>query len=133
MLLQILTFNDNLNISLQAGDMIYYSPTSTVPYSGFNTINNASSIIFFGIATRVYRNGDSTVSPPIPPNSISVIYDDNAGVTPPLPNHYIMFKKNKEVNSSGLKGYFAEAQFVNYSTEKAELFSVGSEISESSK
>ena len=87
MLLQILTFNDNLNISLQAGDMIYYSPTSTVPYSGFNTINNASSIIFFGIATRVYRNGDSTVSPPIPPNSISVIYDDNAGVTPPLPNH----------------------------------------------
>jgi len=34
---------------------------------------------------------------------------------------------------SSLKGYYAEAQFVNESTEYAELFSVGTEIFESSK
>ena len=44
-----------------------------------------------------------------------------------------MFAKNKEVNSSSLKGYYAEVKFVNNSNEKAELFSIGSGVSESSK
>ena len=70
---------------------------------------------------------------------ISVIYEDDPGntgsatVTAPSPNDYIMFGKNKEVNSSSLIGYYASADFVNYSTEKVELFSVGSQVSESSK
>jgi hypothetical protein len=32
-----------------------------------------------------------------------------------------------------LKGYYAEAQFVNNATDYAELYSVGAEIFESSK
>jgi hypothetical protein len=32
-----------------------------------------------------------------------------------------------------LKGYFAEAQFINTQTKYAELFSVGAEVFESSK
>jgi hypothetical protein len=44
-----------------------------------------------------------------------------------------MFAKNHIVNTSGLVGYFANVRFENNSTSDAELFSVGSEITESSK
>ena len=44
-----------------------------------------------------------------------------------------MFSKNKEVESTSLKGYFAKIELENWSDEKIELFSIGSEVSESSK
>ena len=46
---------------------------------------------------------------------------------------YIFFTKDSEGNTSNLKGYYAEAQFRNDKTTEVELFSVGSEIFESSK
>jgi len=62
----------------------------------------------------------------------SVITVDDSG-TLPLKNNYCMFIKNQVVNTSGLSGYYASAKFENNSKIKAELFSVSSEISESSK
>jgi hypothetical protein len=44
-----------------------------------------------------------------------------------------MFTKPNKVNLTNLTGYFAEIKFVNEDTEKAELFTVGSEVVESSK
>ena len=44
-----------------------------------------------------------------------------------------MFRKPVDENVSSLKGYYAESTFTNDSTEKQELFSVGSEITISSK
>jgi len=44
-----------------------------------------------------------------------------------------MFSKNTVVNTSGITGYYADVLLINDSTKKAELFSVGSQISESSK
>ena len=41
--------------------------------------------------------------------------------------------QDKKANTSSMLGYYASVNFVNNSTEKAELFSVGSEITESSK
>ena len=41
MQLETLTFSDELNFSLQVGDMIYYSPTLQAGNSNFQTINNA--------------------------------------------------------------------------------------------
>ena len=46
---------------------------------------------------------------------------------------FIMFKKDEKINSNGLKGYYTEVKFENSSTEKAELFAVSSEVSQSSK
>ena len=43
------------------------------------------------------------------------------------------FVKDKKANTTSLLGYYAEAKFVNNSIDKAELFSVGSEVTESSK
>ena len=149
MILEILTFPatglgvTGLNHSLQIGDTIYYSPISTVTGANINTVNSTDTIIEFGIVVEIYLNGSSAATNSfgvaIPANSIVVSYDDQfqlpsgALLTPPLVGDYIMFGKNKKVNSSGLKGYYAEVKLVNYSTEKVELFSIGSEVSESSK
>ena len=133
MLLQLLTFSSDINTSLQVGDIVYYSPTTTVPLSGFATIPSVSTIVTFGVVTAIYNDGN--VSPPIPPHSIIVIYDNVALPATPQPptNSYLMFSKNKEANSSSLIGYYADINFRNYSTDKVELFSVGSEVSENSK
>ena len=55
-------------------------------------------------------------------------------ITLPVPfQDFIIFVKDNIVNTSSLIGYFAEAEFINYSNTPAELFSVGSEVVESSK
>ena len=134
MIQETLTFGGNINTSLRPGDIIYYSPVSTVSGSGINSVNTASNIVTFGVCVGVFNDGISTSTPPTPPHSIIVSYDNTAGGPAlPLPGDYIMFSKNKEVNSSSIKGYYAEVTFVNNSTDKAELFSIGAEASESSK
>ena len=55
------------------------------------------------------------------------------GVAPPNTTDFIYYKKNPIGYVSSLKGYFAEAQFINTQTKYAELFSVGAEVFESSK
>ncbi len=141
MLLQTLTFGGNINVSLQPGDIIYYSPTTTSGGSGINTINAVGTIVTFGVCTAVFNDGSTTSVPAVPKHSIVVSYDNNANPAIPLPTpatpgvsgDYIMFSKNKEVNSSSIKGYYAEVKLVNASREKIELFSIGSDVSESSK
>ena len=115
-----LPLGNHINTSIQVGDMVYYSVLTTVGGSGF-PINGA--IRQLGVVTNI--NADS----------INVIYDET--VIPPaeLPtlSSYLMFAKDKQVNSSSIIGYYAEVEFKNYSTDKIELFSIGSEITESSK
>ena len=132
MKLETLTFSDELNFSLQVGDMIYYSPTLQAGNSNFQTINNANTIVELGVVTALYPNGDFNLNPQIPANSIVVSYDETTTSLPQL-NDFIMFGKNKQVNTSSLIGYYAEVEFKNYSTDKVELFSISSEVSESSK
>ena len=55
------------------------------------------------------------------------------GVAPPSSGDFIFYVKNPIVEVSSLKGYFAETQFINQSTDYAELFAVASEVFESSK
>jgi len=67
----------------------------------------------------------------------TITVDDTNFVAPLSPvlnsDSFIMFKKNEIINMSGVKGYYAEVKFKNNSTEKTELFAVGSEIVQSSK
>ena len=44
-----------------------------------------------------------------------------------------MFSKNTSVNNSSLLGYYAEVKLTNTRTDKIELFSIGSEVTQSSK
>jgi len=62
-------------------------------------------------------------------NTITI---DNSGVFPSAQD-YVLFVKNQVVNTGGLKGYYANVKFENNSKHKVEMFSVSSEVSESSK
>ena len=46
---------------------------------------------------------------------------------------YITCSKNKSVNKSGIKGYYAEVTFKNNANSPVELFSIGSQVIGSSK
>lgn len=59
-----------------------------------------------------------------------IIVPTNPGITA---DDFIMFSKNKAVNNSSLLGYYAEVKLSNDSTDKVELFSIGSEVTQSSK
>lgn len=122
--LATLTFSEPLNSSLQLGDIVYYSSTSPTPNSNIQKTTTAN-VVKFGVVNNII------VDPP----SVKVIYD--AAI--PLPSFsilnpdYIMFEKDKQVNSSSLIGYYANVKLINDSKSKIELFSLGSEVSESSK
>tara|TARA_R110002153_G_scaffold125412_1_gene272464 strand:- start:1098 stop:1565 length:468 start_codon:yes stop_codon:yes gene_type:complete len=48
-------------------------------------------------------------------------------------NDFLFFRKNQVVNKSGLKGYYMEIDFKNNKNAPVELFSIGSNVVESSK
>ena len=103
-----LTFPKPLNVSVQIGDTAYY----TNDFNG-ETITQIGEITDVGVYSI-----DCNISPSTPR---------------PTNTSFILFSKTNAANISGLTGYFAEAVFKNDSTDKIELFSVGSEIFESSK
>lgn len=111
--LQISSVNDSLSI----GDVVYYAPSLVV--GEFNTTINENNIVKMGECKAV---------------STSSITIDHSSVVPvPSVGDFIFFSKNNSVNLSSITGYFAEAKFVNNSTEQAELFSVNVGVKQSSK
>ncbi len=111
-----LTFSNPLNSSLQVGDIVYYSTLTSIPNSGFST-SVTSSMIKLG----------TVISMSIDPIQVNVVYVDvaNGGVNPPDNGDYIMFEKDKQVNSSSLIGYYADITLENNSKEEITLFSLG--------
>jgi hypothetical protein len=87
---------------------------------------------YYVTLTDGYGNSD-----PKPLGKIKTIERDYIEVDPGDANlqegDFIMFSKNKEVNNNSLLGYYAEVKLTNNSTKKAELFALGSEVTESSK
>jgi hypothetical protein len=112
-----LNFND-LNVSAQIGDDVYYT-TGGGNIGGFNEAD-VNNTVFLGPITEINDAG------------IVVQFDDSA-VNPPTIDDYISFAKNKKVNTTSLLGYYAHVELINESDCEIELFSVGSEITESSK
>ena len=112
---------NGVNFSMQAGDFIYF--ISGFSLGGFD-YQDESNIRFLGEITLISAAGNVS--------AVTVIYDSTQ-VSLPNVGDFIFFAKDKQVNISGLLGYYASVNFVNNSTKKAELFAIGSEISESSK
>ena len=70
--------------------------------------------------------------------SIVCVFDctqvpDTCSTHIPLEGAFIMFSKDNAVNMSSILGYYAEVEMTNDSNEKAKLFAVSTDISESSK
>jgi hypothetical protein len=109
---------DNMNVSAQVDDIVYYSYGGQ-SIGGFDQAQLPNTRRLGRIAAI---NG----------NQITVCYDDQLTTPPPI-GSYISFAKDKRINTSSLLGYYMSINFVNNSSEKIELFSIGSEVSESSK
>ena len=127
----VLTLNNitNLNVSLQIGDLIYAKQTDT--QSGAKDLEAAgvsqgltgeNSIV--GVLDDINIMGGGVVK---------LIVDNSAYTGGGVPsNSFIMFSKYNQ-SMGDVIGYYAKAKFVNHSTEKAEIFSVGSEVIINSK
>jgi len=112
-----LTFNA-VNVSAQVGDIVYYT-TGGSSVGGFDNADLVNTVKLGPIVSMT-------------PTTIDVEHDPSVVPVPPN-NSYISFVKDPTVNTSSLVGYYASVNFVNDSTDKIELFAVGSEVSESSK
>lgn len=114
---------DNTNFSAQVGDIIYYT-TGGGQIGGFSTANLKNTKIL-GKITSIAPNPSGGV--------IFTVEYDNAITSPPTSGDYISFAKDKRINTTSLVGYYADITLVNDSKEKVELFSIGSDIEESSR
>ena len=105
--------------SLQVGDIIYKSGTTTVE-STFN-VSETSGI-------------DGATDPLNPittlTKAITVEIEEDVTITN---TDFLFFSKDNIINKSSIVGYYGSANFVNNNSKRAELYSVGCEISESSK
>ena len=122
MAIRTLTFS-SLNISVQKLDEVYYAEHNA-GQSGANmnvtTFNTKPKLL--GVVNSVS----------FPTNSIKI--DDTLGGSPTLnTNMMFMFQKPKEVNTSGVTGYYAEAEYRNHTTLPCELFATAADYVVSSK
>lgn len=106
-----LTFNNALPEGIQPTDIAWYLDIS------------AGKEIKMGPIASI------TQGPP----TWTIVVNASAGVEPPDTSDFVFYQKNPITYVGSLKGYYAEAQFVNNATDYAELYSVGAEIFESSK
>ena len=112
---------DNLNESLQVGDLVFACPTGVQTGAVDPQAN-----------TRIDSNGIGQA------NILGILRKIEkatpvgyklyvGGYGTPNEGDYLMFSKFTQ-GDSGVLGYYAMAKFENNSTEKAELFAVSSEI-----
>ena len=117
-----LSLPNYLNASLQVGDMIYAkSSPSQVGSIAIDT--NSNHIV--GVLRQINDLSDGLWALDIDDTIINAPYV-------PVGGDFIMFSKYDQ-SVGDVVGYYAKAKFVNYSREKAEIFSVGSEITINSK
>ena len=121
-------FTEPLNESVQIGDILYYVNPANENMAGDHEssgtqtpIPNSNAIVEVGAITSVNYN------------DFQVIADIENSTALPDSNSFFFFGKDNRANMSSLLGYYAEVELTNNDTKKAELYSVGSEIFESSK
>ena len=116
-----LTFNEQLNSSLQIGDTVWYLNTNQA--GGYDTAKS-SLAKKLGIVEEIINQNQ---------NNQIIISNNFSNQEPNLEGAFIMFSKDNRANTSSLVGYYAEVSLENNSRKKIELFAVNSEISQSSK
>lgn len=105
-----LIFPEPIQVSVQIGDTAYYTNDP-----------NGETIKKIGIITAI----------DYPNNAITCEISPSA--QRPLLTSFILFSKTNSTNINSLTGYYLNAQFKNNSLNSVEMFSVGTEIFESSK
>ena len=106
-----ITFSNNINVSAQVGDTLFYHVNSNDPGTALGAITAIGS------------------------NFVEV--DSNSpNINKIAAGNFFSFKKSSGVNysaNSSVKGYYAKVKITNIESTRRELFYLGSEITESSK
>ena len=100
-----ITFNNPINVSVQVGDIVYYL--------------NSGAVVELG---KLLTISGKTITCEMDQNQAN-----------PSNKSFILFSKDNRKNLTSITGYYAEVEMKNDSQEYAEIFTVGSEIFESSK
>ena len=113
--------------SLQVGEIAYYCNPETS--AGFNIQQN--NLIKIGRILTI----NNTTSLDDGTETTTLTCEISSSTAPPQSGSksFMFFTKDNKVNLSSLLGYYASVKFKNNSANPAELYSVSSEISESSK
>ena len=129
-----LTFNHEINESVQVGDVAYYVHTFPVgspqEFAQTTTPHDSADredIREIGPVESINSGPTLSTITCDMTNYLSSLYG------PPVMGDFIMFSKDNKVNLGSLVGYYSNIKLRNSSIEKAELFSVNSDFSESSK
>ena len=130
----LIDFDYELNTSLQIGDEVYHTIVSTL--GGFSQ-DGSNATTHIGVINDIIENSATSGLPQLQLQVVSQHVDSAnntllAGVLP-TGNSFLSFSKDKTVNDNDLLGYYASINFQNDSKTKAELFSVGANVVESSK
>jgi|TARA_R110002110_G_scaffold72804_1_gene193456 hypothetical protein len=126
-----LTFDFELNTSLQVGDNVYW--TSTGSLGGFDQQANISSQQHLGVVQNIVSPNNLGQHDVIVFSEYDVLGVPISSIYPPPPGAYISFSKSRAVNNNELLGYYALLKFENDSNHPAKLWAVGTEITENSK
>jgi len=102
-----------VNSSLQIGDNAFYCDVAVL--NGSQPINSGDAVALGSITE-------------IGPDWIEV--QNNVEIQD---GAFLLFQKSAIVNDAGLRGYYMAVTMSNDTTEKAELFAISSEVTESSK
>ena len=118
---------NNLNVSIKVGDMVYATPTKT--QAGAEDLQHTSgptgSAKLVGVLRRIAEPSSGIFRLDVYETPFTLPYV-------PGDDDFIMFSKYSQTDGD-INGYYAKANFVNDSREKAELFAVSSEIVINSK
>jgi len=116
-----LTFSQELNELVQKGDTLYYANTTDYPMQDGTTEKFSNTVVEVGEITAInYTN-----------KTITANIENTTAL--PTTSSFFLFGKDNRINMASLLGYYCEVELTNNSTEKVELYSVGTEIVESSK
>ena len=154
-----LFFQNPLNVSVQEGDFVYFAKTQNASQSGTgtqfqinnNNMNEVGEIVYI-FSTPTYVTNHPAVYDPVTnlittPAYTTGIASNNSIVCKfycddpatdcldwlPDVDDLIMFSKDNAANMTSILGYYAEVEMVNDSNEKAKLFAVSADATESSK
>tara|TARA_R110001583_G_scaffold137796_1_gene289361 strand:+ start:1198 stop:1572 length:375 start_codon:yes stop_codon:yes gene_type:complete len=115
---------NNLNTSLQVGDLIYTVATSDSAPEDLQSISTTGVNQLVGILRRITNAGTTTI--------LDIDETTLPNTVVPMGGDFLMFSKYDQTDGD-VNGYYAKATFINNSKEKAELFAVSSEIVINSK
>jgi|TARA_R110002074_G_scaffold70805_1_gene164124 hypothetical protein len=141
-----LTFNHNINESVQVGDIAYYVSTVPVGVPGTSMVQVIPNAVWtYGplhesTTTPHFtetRENVVMIGPIVTVTLTSITCDMPTNLAgqygPPTTSDFIMFSKDNKANVSSLLGYYSLLKLRNNSKTKAEMFSVAADFIESSK